>query len=209
MKNPAAKPANPANPYKSDTLLLPMHIRAHAPFGYTHGEINFQGIKHPGVDLNDGAGAWADLGQDLRAPDDSLITFVGRGIGGWGTLMAGLLAKKIPDPATGELIWAAWRLGHPKDIHVKPGQRVKRGEVIGTCGNGNVPGMLPHAHFDLMRRDVLEQLGQDFVTRNGQAVATRVGMPWTYWDVKGRRDHFKELYIDPAPLIPELRAAGL
>ena len=50
------------------SLLLPMKIRSSGDaFGYTHGMVNHEGVKHPGDDLNNGPNAWADLGQDLVA----------------------------------------------------------------------------------------------------------------------------------------------
>ena len=187
-------------------LVLPMHYRRRSPFGYLHGQINHQGVRHPGYDLNDGPNAWADLGQDLFAPGHSLIKFAGRSAG-WGTLIVGYLAEKIEDPDTGELIWAGWRMGHPKDIFVKAGQRVRPGDVVGTCGNGGQPDMSPHLHFDLFRRDVLEEIGQDFVRKYGQKEADRVQMPWAYWDsVARKRDNFSRLYLDPQRYYPDLDA---
>ena len=151
---------------KGAKLVLPMHFRRVSPFGYVHGQINHQGIKHPGYDLNDGPNAWADLGQEMFSPGHSLIKYAGP-TAGWGTLLVGYLAEKIEDPVTGELIWAGWRMGHAEKMFVKAGDRVRPGQVVATCGWGKQPGMTPHLHFDLFRRDVLEKIGTDFVARYG------------------------------------------
>lgn len=161
--------------------------------GYIHGQINNQGIRHPGYDLNNGNNAWADLGEPLYAPGDSLIVYAGEA-GGFGTLIVGLLADKQLDPDTGKPIFLGWRIGHPQKIYVKEGQRVKKGELIGTCGNGGNLDMTPHAHFDMFRRSVME----DIHKKSG---AKR----WDYWDsLKYKRNNFKTLYVDPQRYFPEI-----
>lgn len=179
------------------SLILPMHMRRIAPMGYVHGQVNWQGVLHPGYDLNDGAGGWADLGQKQFAPEDSLIKYSGPA-GGWGTLMVGYFAEKLG----GE--WLGWRIGHSQKLYVGAGERVRKGQLIGTCGNGNQPGMLPHTHFDMFRRAELEELGSVFVSRYGQKEADRVHLPWAYWDLKGVRNNFAKLYVDPADYFPEI-----
>lgn len=190
--------------YKPPKLVLPMHIRKHNPMGYTHGQINWQGIKHPGYDLNDGDGAWADLNQPIYAPGDGRICYVGRPAG-WGTLMVGYLAEKQIDPATGKLIHIGFRVGHPKRMWYGVGYRFEAGQEIATCGNGNQGNMTPHLHFDYFRRDRLEELGKNFIAKYGKKEAERVSMPYAYWDLLNVRDEFESLYIDPAHYHPELR----
>lgn len=194
-------------------LELPMSIRSWGdPFGYVHGQINHEGIKHPGDDLNNGSGAWADYGAPLKAPGDSKIVFAGSA-GGWGTLIVGVFAFKLPDYKDGgKLKFMGWRQGHPKDIHVKVGQRVRKGEVIGTCGNGGngkpgQPGaMAPHDHYDIFIREAFEE----YAKRYDPQTLARTGLPWTYWDraAHPKRDHFAEFFRDPADYHPEIRAAG-
>lgn len=179
--------------YQPPQLVMPMKIRRFNPMGYLHGQINNQGVKHPGYDLNNGENAWADYGEPLYAPGDSLIVYAGKAEG-FGTLIVGLLADKQIDPVTGELAFLGWRLGHPKDIYVKPGQRVSKGDLIGTCGNGGNADMTPHAHFDMFRRSVMEDLHK-------QLRATR----WDYWDSpRYKRDNFKKLYVDPQRYFVEI-----
>lgn len=195
------------------TLLLPMHIRAFGdPFGYVHGQTNHEGIKHPGYDLNDGPDAWADEDQDLTAPGHGLIVFSGSA-GGWGTLIVGLLSDKQPLPEGG-LGWLGFRLGHPKRLDVRAGDRVKAGEVIGTCGNGGngkrgqKGAMAPHGHYDLFRREQFAAYGRQIAAKYGQAYADRLGLPWTYWDnAKLGRDNFGQFFVDPAFYHPELKTA--
>lgn len=178
--------------YTPPKLTIPMHIRKINPMGYVHGQINNQGIKHPGYDLNDGGNAWADLGQEMVAPGDSLIVYAGKDCPGFGTLIVGLLSEKQIDPVTGKLVWLGWRLGHPKDIYVKVGDRVRGGQVVGTCGNGGNADMTPHAHFDMFRREEMEKL-------------IKTGFGWDYWDSKKfKRDNFSKLYVDAQRYFPEI-----
>lgn len=193
-------------------LQLPMRIRASGdPFGYVHGQINHEGIKHPGDDLNWGPTAWSDLGEPVYAPEDALIVFAGSA-GGWGTLIVGLIAKKLPDPQDGgKLKFMGFRIGHPEKILVKAGQRVKRGELIGTCGNGGngrqgqSGAMAPHAHYDLFIREAFEQ----YAKRYSPSDLKRTGLPWTYWDRVGVRDNFKAFFRAPVHFHPELQAAHM
>lgn len=194
-------------------LELPMSMRSWGdPFGYVHGQINHEGIQHPGDDLNNGADAWADEGAPLRAPGDSLIVFSGSA-GGWGTLIVGLFSFKLPDYRDGgRLKFLGWRLGHPQKLLVRAGQRVRKGDVVGTCGNGGngrrgqKGAMAPHAHYDLFVRGAFEE----YATRYDPQTLTRTGLPWTYWDraAHPKRDHYAEFFRDPADYHPEILAAG-
>ena len=172
-------------------LILPMRIKRIDPFGYAHGDINFQGVRHPGYDLNDGPNPWSDLGETLVAPGHARIVYAGAAPG-WGTLIVGLLAEKIPDEH-GKLIFAGFRLGHPQKILTKVGDRVKPGQKIGTCGNGGIVSMMPHCHYDLFKRGVLENY------YDGRQ------MRWDYWDVVGVRNLFDQLYLDPKRYHAEIR----
>lgn len=198
--------SEPAPEYVPPKLHLPMHMRRINPMGYVHGQINWQGVKHPGYDLNDGPSGWADLDQELVAPGHGVVVSVSRA-SGWGTLLVGYLADKQRDPLTGNLIHIGFRFGHPNRVLVKEGERFVPGQVIATCGNGGNPDMSPHLHFDYFRRSRMEQIGADFVKKHGQKEADRVTMPHAYWDLKGVRDEFSKgsLYIDPAFYHPELR----
>lgn len=177
-----------------EPLLMPMNIRKHNPLGYAHGQLNHEGIFHPGYDLNNGNTPSADFGEALYAVDDGVVMFAGK-TPGFGTLIVLRLNNKQIDPETGKEIWIGVRYGHPKDIYVKKGDRVKRGKIIGTCGNGGIPSMFPHLHYDIFRFESLELLGKE----------TTNGYPWTYWDKKGVRNNFARYFIDPAAYHPELQ----
>lgn len=191
-------------------LVLPMEFRRHGnPFGYVHGQINHENIRHPGYDLNWGPDGWADEGRPLFSPADSLIVFSGKA-SGWGTLIVGLIAHKVDLPEGGQG-WLGWRFGHPKDLHVQAGQRVKAGDLVGTCGNGGngrrgqKNAMLPHLHYDLFRRAEFERYGNDIEQRYGLAYKNRLGLPWTYWDnARIPRHNFKTFFVDPKLYHPEL-----
>lgn len=193
------------NPHMYSTLLLPMQIRQWGDaFGYVHGQINHEGIKHPGDDLNNGKDAWADLGAPIYAPGDSKIVFAGSA-GGWGTLIVGLFTKKMRDPRDGKLKWFGWRQGHPQKIMVRVGQVVRQGQQVGTCGNGGNKGMAPHNHYDIFVREEFENYAKKY---DAQTLA-RTGLPWTYWDraAAPKRDNFARFFRDPDIWHPELRTA--
>lgn len=201
------------NPHVYTRLTLPMKMRSFGdPFGYVHGQINHEGILHPGDDLNNGAGAWADLGCELVAPGDSKIVFAGSA-GGWGTLIVGLFTKKMRDPVDGKLKFFGWRQGHPQKILVRAGQFVRKGQVIGTCGNGGngKPGqkgaMAPHDHYDIFVREEFEK----YALRYDAGTLAKTGLPWTYWDraVAPKRNNFARFFRDPATWHPEIAQARI
>ena len=129
--------------------------------------------------------------------------------GGWGTLIVGLFSFKLKDPVDGQLKFFGWRQGHPQRVLVKAGQRVRKGEVVGTCGNGGngtkgQPGaMAPHDHYDLFRRSEFERYAKQY----DDATLSRTGLPWTYWDRRGVRDNFARFFIDPSAVHPEIKLA--
>lgn len=87
---------------------------------------------HDGIDINRGSG-WDDFGDPIRAALSGLISYVGTGRG-YGT---GIFTKGN----YGELVY-----GHTSRQHVRGGQYVNAGDLIGNVGNtGN--SSAPHLHF--------------------------------------------------------------
>jgi len=86
---------------------------------------------HEGVDIIN------DVGTDVFAAGDGVIRYAGRTQGGYGTVV---------DVAHGYGYSSLY--AHLSKILVRPGQKVKRGEVIGKSGRtGLVSG--PHLHYEV------------------------------------------------------------
>ena len=96
----------------------------------------FDGMKqlHTGIDIG------APVGTPIKAPADGIVTFVGE----FETLGNTIVIDHGSNIVT--------RFGHTHKIHIKTGQKVKRGTVIGTVGNtGRSTG--PHLHYEIWVRD--------------------------------------------------------
>ncbi len=102
---------------------------------------------HTGADLNLRAGN--DLGQPVYAPADGQVLFSGVGSGTWGDMVV-IKHDPLPD---GTVVWS--RLAHLQRRQVNAGERVVRGQQVGTVGDSQ--GRFdPHLHFDLARTNILE-----------------------------------------------------
>ncbi len=85
---------------------------------------------HEGMDIASGHGTW------VRTSADGIVTFAGLR-GGYGKVI-------IIDHGYG----LSSRYGHLSEIHVRSGQRVRRGEHIGNVGStGRSTG--PHLHYEV------------------------------------------------------------
>lgn len=152
-------------------------------FGYTHGQINHEGIPHPGYDLNYGPRPDSDLGQPVYAPEDGQVVFARTGSGTWGGLVV-VLGKS----------GYAHRLGHVRNILVKEGQIVKQGQQVAEIGQFSRGS--PHLHYD-----VVDPKAIHIITILLKAPYTR----WDFWHVNFPK-LFAHMYIDPAKLQPDIRA---
>jgi len=100
-----------------------------SPFGWRSSRF------HDGVDIR------SEYGVKIRAAHDGLVIFNGRGLSGYGNLIAikgqdGILTM----------------YGHNQRNYVKKGERVSRGDLIGEVGSsGRANG--PHLHFEVRVMD--------------------------------------------------------
>ncbi|MBI5971477.1 MAG: M23 family metallopeptidase [Deltaproteobacteria bacterium] len=100
------------------------------------GEIESQfgmrsGTKHDGIDIR------ADEGAPIKAADDGRVVYSNSKMRGYGNL---IIIKHKDD------FYTAY--AHNKTNHVKDGDKVSRGDVIGTVGStGNASN--PHLHFEV------------------------------------------------------------
>jgi hypothetical protein len=111
---------------------------------------NWAAGYHPGVDFE------VPKGSRVSAPAPSTIVFAGRyGVGSWG-------GRAFGNHVVGETILNGiryrWIVAHLSAVHVKKGQHVAAGQLVGASGNtGNVTG--PHVHLEV--RDRQFKYGQD------------------------------------------------
>jgi len=104
-------------------------------YGWRRDPIDGSREFHKGVDIV------APSGTPVRAPADGLVTAAGR-MAGYGSMIH--LAHGFG---------LGTRYGHLSRVAVTPGQRVKRGDLIGYVGStGRSTG--PHLHYEVFRAGV-------------------------------------------------------
>jgi murein DD-endopeptidase MepM/ murein hydrolase activator NlpD len=104
-------------------------------FGWRRDPIDGAREFHKGVDIV------ASTGTPVRASADGLVTAAGR-MAGYGAMIQVVHGFGM-----------STRYGHLSRVMVTPGQRVKRGDVIGLVGStGRSTG--PHLHYEVFRAGV-------------------------------------------------------
>ena len=102
--------------------------------------------RHYGEDWNGRAGGDSDKGSPVYAIADGIVTFAYNVRTGWGNVV--LTRHAYRDPSSGQVKYIDTLNGHLDEIMVKVGQRIKRGQLIGTIGTNF--GMYPaHLHFEI------------------------------------------------------------
>jgi murein DD-endopeptidase MepM/ murein hydrolase activator NlpD len=127
--------------YRDQTLLLsqtpsiwPVRGYLSAAFGRRLDPFTGRPDFHPGIDIS------TPIGTRIVAPADGVVLSCAQS-GGYGLAI-------IIDHGYGVVS----RYGHLDSYNVRPGQRVRRGEVIGFVGNtGRSTG--PHLHYEVWVRD--------------------------------------------------------
>ena len=116
---------------------------------------------HYGEDWNGRAGGDSDMGEPVYSIADGLVTWAYDVRGGWGNVI--IVRHAYRDPASGQVKYCDALYGHLRDIFVRAGQLVKRGQKIGTIGNNR--GMYPaHLHFEI-RHNIHTGMLRDNVPR--------------------------------------------
>ncbi|MCM1983206.1 M23 family metallopeptidase [Lyngbya confervoides] len=140
LQNYKLKPLTGSNPLqwilngKSMLFPLPMPVVVSSAFGWRLHPIQQHWHLHSGIDLA------APQGTPVIAAFDGTVAIADY-LGGYG--LSVLLDHDQGQRQT--------RYAHLSELLVKPGQRVKRGDVLGTVGStGNSTG--PHLHFELLQR---------------------------------------------------------
>lgn len=127
--------------YKDRTLLLastpsvwPTRGYLSAGFGNRNDPFTGQRDFHAGIDIS------TPLGTPVHAPADGLVITTGLR-GGYGNAI-------VLDHGFGVVS----RYGHLDHFNVKPGQKVRRGDVIGFVGNTG-KSTAPHLHYEVWVND--------------------------------------------------------
>jgi len=108
--------------------------------------------NHLGSDWNSVKGGNSDLGSKIHSIGHGIVSESKDYGGGWGKVIRVL---HFYDGWFYESLYA-----HCKDMHVKKGDFIKRGEVIGTIGNVNGK-YLAHLHFEI-RKKLFLPLGKGY-----------------------------------------------
>ncbi|MGD7652382.1 MAG: murein hydrolase activator EnvC family protein [Verrucomicrobiales bacterium] len=101
--------------------------------------------RHFGEDWNGRGGGNTDLGDPVYAIADGVVTFAADVRGGWGRVV---LTRHAYRDASGKVRYVDSLNGHLRQMLVKKGDLIKRGQKIGTIGSNR--GMYPaHLHFEI------------------------------------------------------------
>lgn len=109
--------------------------------------------RHLGDDFNANTGGNTDLGDPVYAVANGFVTFAEDLRGGWGNTI-----RVVHRHPVGDMVESLY--AHLDEIHINPGDFVKRGDQIGTIGTAH--GMyLAHLHLE-MRTQVDMPLGRGY-----------------------------------------------
>ncbi|MDZ4816854.1 MAG: M23 family metallopeptidase [Verrucomicrobiota bacterium] len=104
--------------------------------------------KHTGDDWNgDGMGD-SDYGDPVYATATGIVTLAEDIKMGYGKTI--FVIHRYKDQQTGKIQAVESVYSHLKDMRVKPGQKVDRGQRIGSIGNGNGK-YVAHLHFEMRK----------------------------------------------------------
>jgi murein DD-endopeptidase MepM/ murein hydrolase activator NlpD len=111
-------------------------VRGYLSAGFGNRKDPFTGLRdfHPGIDIS------TPLGTKVIAPADGVVVFCGVK-NGYGNAL-------VIDHGYGLVT----RYGHLDAFNVKPGQRVRRGDVIAFVGNTG-RSTAPHLHYEVWLND--------------------------------------------------------
>jgi hypothetical protein len=112
------------------------------------------GVWHPGEDWNGRGGGDTDLGDPIYAISNGRVADFGNYPPSWGNIV--LLEHALPD---GTRVWSQY--AHLEKIMVaQAGQKITRGQQIGTMGKGAKTDKYPqgrwiaHLHFEIRRNNL-------------------------------------------------------
>ncbi len=101
---------------------------------------------HFGEDWNGRGGGDTDMGDPVYSIGDGVVTWAYDVRQGWGNVV--IIRYAYRDPSSGQVRFIDALYGHLRDMLVRVGQMVKRGQQVGTIGNNR--GMYAaHLHFEI------------------------------------------------------------
>jgi murein DD-endopeptidase MepM/ murein hydrolase activator NlpD len=124
-----------ALPSWSGHFFMPAHGRVTSGFGYRYHPVLHYTRLHSGIDIGVG------VGSPVYAAADGEVFFASVR-GGYGRCIIVLHGGNI-----------STLYGHLSRIDVRPGQSVRRGQMIGASGNSGL-STGPHLHFEVRRNGV-------------------------------------------------------
>ena len=135
-----------------EQALLPLAMQWELPMGSELGALTynaqpFRMTRHLGDDLNGIGGYHSDLGDPVWAASEGVVVYCGMAGEGWGKMV--ILACRVPtEQGKTEVMQTVY--AHLQDMEVLPGQRVQRGERIGSVGTAE-GRYWAHLHLELRR----------------------------------------------------------
>lgn len=101
---------------------------------------------HFGEDWNGRGGGDSDMGDPVYSMANGIVVWAYDVRAGWGNVV--IIRHAYRDPSTGQVKYCDSLYGHLREMQVKVGQTVKRGDKVGTIGNNR--GMYAaHLHFEI------------------------------------------------------------
>ncbi len=101
---------------------------------------------HFGEDWNGRGGGDSDMGDPVYSIANGMVVWAYDVKAGWGNVV--IIRHAYRDPSTGQVKYCDSLYGHLREMKVKVGQSVKRGDQVGTIGNNR--GMYAaHLHFEI------------------------------------------------------------
>jgi murein DD-endopeptidase MepM/ murein hydrolase activator NlpD len=120
--------------------------RPNADGYYKARGLRLRSPRHFGEDWNGRGGGNTDLGDPVYAIGNGVVVWAYDIRRGWGRVA--IIRHAYRDPKSGQVRYCDSLYGHLRNMHVKVGQQVKRGDKIGTIGTNR--GMYAaHLHFEI------------------------------------------------------------
>lgn len=117
---------------------------------------------HFGEDWNGRGGGNTDMGDPVYSIGDGVVTWAYDVRVGWGNVV--IIRYGYREPSTGQVRFCDALYGHLREMQVRVGQKVKRGQQIGTIGSNR--GMYAaHLHFEI-RHNLSIGMQRESVARN-------------------------------------------